>query len=43
MDECIVVDDVLIGWMLCVIVQGFGNDLQGSEESDVQMQIFFAK
>ena len=35
MDECIVTDDVLIGWMLCVVVRGIDNDLQGSEESDV--------
>ena len=40
MDEYIVADDVLIGWMLCVL-RGIGNDLQGGEESDVQ--VFFSK
>ena len=37
------VNNVLIGWMLCVVVRGIGYDLQGGEESHVQMQIFFAE
>ena len=31
MDECMDTDDVLIGWMLCVVVCVMRDDLQGSE------------
>ena len=35
MEEGGVMDDVLIGLMLCVVVCGMRDDLQGSDKSDV--------